>query len=58
MANHQWADNSAQCAFRRANQHPWGTTAYQQEFRTFEDLIVLDWRWNEHPPELGGKPAI
>ena len=56
MANHDWADNSAQCAFGRANQHPWGTTAYQQEFDTFEDLIVLDWRWNEHPPELGGKP--
>jgi len=55
MANHNWADNAAQCAFRRANQHRWGTAAYQQEFNTFGDLAVLDWRWNQHPPELGGK---
>ncbi len=56
MTNHDWAGNAAQCAFRRANQHCWGTPRYQREFETFGDLITLDWRWRQHPPELGGKP--
>jgi len=56
MTNHDWADNAAQCAYRRANQHCWGTPRYQREFETFGDLITLDWRWRQHPPALGGKP--
>jgi hypothetical protein len=55
MTNHNWAAGAAQCAYRRANQHSWGTPRYQREFDTYSDLIVLDWRWQEHPPERGGQ---
>jgi len=28
----------------------------EAEFDSFMMLSILTWRWNEHPPELGGGP--
>ena len=56
MTNHDWADNAAQCAFARANQHDWGTPRYKREFETFVYLAALAWHWRKHPPHLGGQP--
>jgi len=55
MTNHDWADNAAQCAVARAHDAGFGSARYDREFQTFGDLIVMDWRWNEHPAHLGGK---
>lgn len=55
MTNHDWAANAAHCAARRANEAGFGTGRYNREFQAFGDLAVMDWRWNEHPPHLGGR---
>ncbi len=49
MTDHTWAANAADCAIARAHQHQWGTERYIAEFLTFEELIITEWRWLNHP---------
>jgi hypothetical protein len=56
LADHSWADGAAQCAAARSWLFPFASSRMEAEFDSFMMLSILTWRWNEHPPELGGGP--